>query len=43
VEAVGGQLLRIGKATSKQGIFLNVNGKHQAVEARGWEHFKSPI
>ena len=43
VEAVGGQLLRIGKATSKQGIFLTADGKRQAVEARGWEHFKSPI
>ena len=43
VEAIGGQLLKIGKATSKPGIFLNVKGKRQAVEARGWEHFKSPI
>jgi thiamine-monophosphate kinase len=43
VEAVGGQLLKIGKATSKQGIFLTADGKRQAVEARGWEHFKSPI
>lgn len=43
VEAVGGQLFRIGKATSKPGVFLNVDGKLQAVESRGWEHFKSPI
>ncbi len=43
VEAVGGQLFRIGKATSKPGVFLNVDGKLKAVESRGWEHFKSPI
>jgi thiamine-monophosphate kinase len=43
VEAVGGQLLPIGKTTNKPGVFLNDGNKIQVVEARGWEHFKSKI
>jgi len=43
VEEVGGQLLQIGKATDKSGVFLDVDGQKQTIEARGWEHFKSQI
>jgi len=43
VEAVGGQLLQIGKATGKSGVFLDVGGQSHVVEARGWEHFRSQI
>lgn len=41
VEAVGGQLLPIGKATRQREIVLDVDGEKRAIEARGWEHFKS--
>jgi len=40
IEAVGGQLLPIGKATKGHELFLDVEGKKQIIEARGWEHFK---
>ena len=43
VEKVGGCLLPIGKVTAEQGIFLDANGKRRAIEARGWEHFKTKI
>jgi thiamine-monophosphate kinase len=43
VEEVGGQLLQIGKVTSKPGVILDVGDRRQAIEARGWEHFKSQI
>ena len=43
VEAVGGCLLPIGKATRDTEMLLNVNGQKRSVEARGWEHFKSKI
>jgi thiamine-monophosphate kinase len=43
VEAVGGCLLPIGKATRDTQMLLNVNGQKRPVEARGWEHFKSKI
>ncbi len=43
VEATGGQLIRIGKATSNKQILLEIDGRKQAVEPRGWEHFKSPL
>jgi thiamine-monophosphate kinase len=41
VEAVAGKLLCIGKATEQKQIVLEKNGKRTAIEARGWEHFKS--
>ena len=41
VEAAGGKLLPIGKATEQKQILFKTDGKLQAVEARGWEHFKS--
>ena len=41
VEAVGGKLFPIGKATEQKQILFKADGKLQAVEARGWEHFKS--
>ena len=43
VEVVGGCLLPIGKVTGESGVFLDVGGKRQVVEARGWEHFKSRV
>jgi len=43
VEAVGGSLLPIGKVTRDKEILLDFNGKKRAIEARGWEHFKSSI
>jgi thiamine-monophosphate kinase len=43
VEAVGGCLLPIGKATRDTEMLLNVNGQKRPIEARGWEHFKSKI
>jgi thiamine-monophosphate kinase len=42
VEAVGGQLLPIGKATQEKQIIL-ANGEERSIEARGWEHFKSQL
>jgi thiamine-monophosphate kinase len=43
VEAVGGKLLPIGKATEQKQITLKAAGKKTAIEARGWEHFKSQL
>jgi len=43
VEAVGGCLLPIGKATRGTETLLDVDGNKRFVEARGWEHFKSKI
>ena len=40
IEAVGGQLLPIGKVTEGHEVFADVDGKKQVIEARGWEHFK---
>ncbi len=41
VERVGGSLLPIGKAIREQQVVLELNGKKQLVEPKGWEHFKS--
>jgi thiamine-monophosphate kinase len=41
VEAVGGRLLPIGKATRDKQVVLDVDGKKRVIEARGYEHFKS--
>ena len=43
VEAVGGQLLPIGKAIHEKQIILKINGNKHLIEARGWEHFKSQL
>ena len=43
VEAVGGQLLPIGKATKDKRIILGVHGEKRPIDARGWEHFKSQL
>ena len=43
VEAVGGQLLPIGKATKEKQIILRANGEEHIIEAQGWEHFKSQL
>ena len=41
VEKVGGKLLPIGKVTAERQVLLEINGKRQVIEPRGWEHFKS--
>jgi thiamine-monophosphate kinase len=43
VEAVGGQLLPIGKVTKDKRIILRVNSEEHPIDARGWEHFKSQL
>jgi thiamine-monophosphate kinase len=43
VERVGGKLLPIGKVTRERDVILNVDGQKRAIEARGWEHFKSHV
>ncbi len=43
VEAVGGQLLPIGKTTRERKIVLNVGDENRVIDARGWEHFKSQV
>jgi thiamine-monophosphate kinase len=44
VEAVGGNLIAIGKATAeKQLTLLTVNGKKQQIKPCGYEHFKTQI
>ena len=43
VEAVGGQLLPIGKAIHEKQIILKINGNEHLIAARGWEHFKSQL
>jgi thiamine-monophosphate kinase len=43
VEAVGGKLMPIGKATEERQILLRGDGKQSSIEARGWEHFKSQV
>jgi thiamine-monophosphate kinase len=43
VEAVGGCLLPIGRATRDKQVLLDINGEKRVIEARGWEHFKSEI
>ena len=43
VEAAGGRLLPIGKATRDTQMLLDVDGQKRPIEARGWEHFKSKI
>ncbi len=42
VEAVHGSLIPIGRATAaNKEVVLEVEGKKQAIKAKGWEHFKS--
>lgn len=43
VEAVGGCLMAIGKATVEKQLILTYSGEKRLIEARGWEHFKSQI
>lgn len=43
VEAMGGCLLPIGKATRDRQVLLDVDGRKGVIEPRGWEHFKSKI
>jgi thiamine monophosphate kinase len=41
VEAVGGQLLPIGKVTRDKQVVLDVDGTKREIKARGYEHFKN--
>ena len=43
VKKAGGQLIHIGKATEEKKVLVNINGKKQQVQPRGWEHFKSQL
>ncbi len=43
VEAVGGCLIPIGRATFDKKVILELDGEKRVIEARGWEHFKSQI
>ena len=43
VEAVGGQLLLIGKVTKEKQILLKTDDNQLPIEARGWEHFRSQV
>ena len=43
VAGVGGKLLAIGKATEDPKVILQSGGERRALEARGWEHFKSRL
>lgn len=39
VEEICGKLVRIGSVTAERQVLLEVDGKKQTIEARGWEHF----
>jgi len=41
VEKIGGCLMGIGKVTEREEVLLVTSGGVEAVEARGWEHFKT--
>ncbi len=41
VEAVGGQLLPIGKVTRDKQVLLDVDGAKREIKAQGYEHFKN--
>jgi len=43
VEAVGGNLIVIGRATVEKQLTLIINGKNQLIEPRGYEHFKAQV
>ncbi|MDR1992784.1 MAG: thiamine-phosphate kinase [Nitrososphaerota archaeon] len=40
IQAVGGCLIPIGKATCEKQIILDFAGQKRIIELRGWEHFK---
>lgn len=41
IKDAGGELIRIGKVTSKDEILLNGEGRKQNIESKGYEHFTS--
>ena len=43
VDAADGKLMPIGKVTQEKQILVQIDGKKCAIEARGWEHFKSQV
>ncbi|MEM1551614.1 MAG: thiamine-phosphate kinase [Candidatus Bathyarchaeia archaeon] len=40
VKSVGGNLIKIGRATAEKKIVLEVEGERRVIEPRGWEHFR---
>ncbi|MEM2947654.1 MAG: thiamine-phosphate kinase, partial [Candidatus Bathyarchaeia archaeon] len=40
IKSVGGNLIKIGRATTKKQMVLEVDGKRRIIEPRGWEHFR---
>ncbi len=40
VEAAGGRLLPIGKATRDKRVLVDIDGEKRAIQARGYEHFR---
>ena len=42
VELVGGNLMRLGQVTEDRQILLKTDEKTVVIQARGWEHFKTP-
>jgi thiamine-monophosphate kinase len=41
VETVGGNLTKLGQVTDNKQILVEKDEKTVAIEARGWQHFKS--
>ena len=41
VEKVGGSLIKMGRVTQEKRLLLKTDGETVAIEARGWEHFKT--
>ncbi|MEM3627722.1 MAG: thiamine-phosphate kinase, partial [Candidatus Bathyarchaeia archaeon] len=40
VKSVGGNLIKIGRATTERQIVLETEGERRVIEPRGWEHFR---
>lgn len=43
IEKIGSCLIPIGKVIKEPQILVEINGKKDIIEPRGWEHFKSEI
>ena len=43
IEKIGSCLIPIGKVIKESQILVEINGKKDIIEPRGWEHFKSEI
>ncbi|MEM3770666.1 MAG: thiamine-phosphate kinase [Candidatus Bathyarchaeia archaeon] len=40
VKSVGGNLIKIGRATTERQIVLETEGERRVIEPKGWEHFR---